>query len=231
MPLIEKRLRAAAGRTQPNLRYVGGAVTLTTSTNIHGIALNALTGGLASAAAAGDLVICTALVGSASDILFSPGLFDVEHADLRQGNLNFAAFSKRLTAADTSISFSTTSNVTCTIAVSVWRGSHATTPIDATPTTAQGSTSGGTDAPSITTVTGSCVVLACGAYLGTTIAALTLPSGMAHFIETSPDANRSLAMAAASVIAPGAYDPPAFGGGTSGGSPAWCAISIPIRPA
>lgn len=231
MPLIEKRLRMAVGRIQPKLVYVGGAVGDVYSSAIT-IPLNALTGGIASAAAAGDLVVAMAFNVDASDRTFTDpgGEWDAKHADLRQGNINFAAFTKRLTVSSSSLTFSGGFFTTHYYAAQVWRGSHAATPIDATPTTAQGSTSGGTNAPSITTIGGSCVVLVGGVYTGTTVSDLSAPADTTNFLEIG-DADSSIAMAAARVTAPGAYDPPAFGGGTSGGSPAWCAVSIPIRPA
>lgn len=238
MPITHHKRRAAVGVLQPNLVYVGGNSGAGNDANPV-IALNALTGGIASAAAAGDLVIGAIVWVSATARSlsgFDATMVSVTAAGFGGGNtLQLRAARKRLSAADASISFLMSGSQNYAYMVQVWRNSHASTPEDAAVTTGTNTGSSIPDAPSITTVTNATMVIAVGAMLDVTNGdpAISAPSDMTNFVHATPLAGNhaELAMTSADMLAAGAFDPPPFGGGAVGATRSWIAATIAIRPA
>ena len=108
------------------------------------------------------------------------------------------------------------------------------TPMDATPTTANGGNSANPDPPSITTVTDGAFVFAIAFQDNSTASSLTIPTGYTDpdglgLIKrnTSGSNGCSLAVAYKEIVTAGAEDPGTFG---FTASEEWGAISVAIRP-
>lgn len=239
--LWEKLIGANAGSSVKLVGYAGSASTNNSGVTSTSISLNSLTGGIGTAAQAGDLVILACAVGDISQN--TPAASGYTSIANVYANNTTAVFSdtslgvrrKLLTAADTSVTVSWTAATFRWAAVAyVLRNVNSTTPLDATATTSLSTTIGQPDAPSITTVTSNALVLAIGAANGATppyLASLTAPSGMANLVSRL-GYNGSTAIAIASVkqSAAGAYNPNVFGGGSASGTSA-AAVTLAIRPA
>lgn len=205
-----------------SLEYVGTLTRLGAGT----ISLTALTGGISSSVAEGDIVFVLAggdtsattnldmsAVVSTSGYSLVTELYSNSTQDA-----NFAVFSKVMgSSPDASV---TLTSAAANSRVYVWRGVDSTTPLDTTTTTATG-TGPNPNSPSVTPITTGAVVLS----LGTTTITTTqmAPSGYGNV------ANNSVCVAASKAWTSGAEDPAAWTGG-SGGGYAWCACSVVLRP-
>lgn len=140
---------------------------------------------------------------------------------------------------DTSVSIPASNATTSGIAyaVYVFRGVSATTPMDATPTTAGAGNTGVANAPAITPVTQGAWIVACGGAAVAAGAVFTNPAGMStttnHFrsttiTTTTNDANVGVALL--TTWTSGAYDPAAFGGSTTTNTGSWSAVTLALRP-
>lgn len=226
---------SAAGR----LEFVGGRAGAVANTATPSFSLTSLSGGLAAAPSAGDVVVaCVAFVASDTNIsCTTPGYIEV--ADLfasdEEGDINLGVYYKVLTAADTSVEFAVrdSSGTDSVICVHVWRKAAAS-PLDATSTTAVGSNGGVPNAPAITTQSPNAVVLAIGAAGGggdARIRALTAPAGMGNFFAALYGDDVAIGIASAVVPIPATYDPASFGGGTTDADATRAAVTMALRPA
>lgn len=234
--MLTKFLRAAAGVPR-GLVFVGGDDLFNAvATQTPSYSLTGLTGGIASSPAIGDIVIaCIAFKNGTDRNITCTTTGYTEVADLFQldtNSINFAAYYKVLTAADTSVAFNLGVSVLSAFAVHVWRNQNAT-PLDATTTTTTGANTGVPNSPSITTVTNNAVVLSIGAAVAGAgvLNDLTVPSGMTNLTQVNSD-DISCVIGIASIARPtaGAYDPPTFGGGDSGTANSFAACTIALRP-
>lgn len=201
------------------------------------VSLTALTGGIDTAARSGDLVIAVYAVASAIDasLTITDGstnytLIASELYVDSSYDVNLRVAYKRLTSADASVTFGPTGasgNGGAGI-VYVWRGVHATTPLDVTPTTATGTTGGGPNPPAITPVTPGAVVIAAGA--GAAFTAPTLASSDLSGVYTmkQADSNDPTVLVGYKNWDSGSFDPAAFTGYTGNG---WAALTLALRPA
>lgn len=232
---------AAATAGVAGLQFVGGSSTTpATGTANVSFSLTGLTGGLASAPAAGDLVIaCVAFRDGTNRNISCTTSGYTEIADLfsdtKDNEAQLGVYYKVLSTAETSVGFNIgVVAAYASFAVHVWRGQNAT-PIDATTTTAIGD--GGTsrpDPPSITTATDEAVVVAVAAQAAITDTPLTTPtvsSGMENFFQSAVITNIGIAIESIARPTAGAYNPAAFGGFSTSSSNGWCAATIAIRPA
>jgi hypothetical protein len=224
------------------IQFVGGAVAAkvgATSGNTT-ISLSAgLTGGIASAVSAGDLVIAAFGTGSAADrtlaitdgtnpyTLIASELF-VNGTDEDQ-NLR-VAYKFMGSTPDASTTFGPTGNTADAgaMAVYVFRGVDPTTPLDVTPTTATGTGSLRPNPPAITPATAGAFIVCVGNGGGT--AALT-SSELTGFLSIgSNDTNdTAIGIGHKNDWSSGAFDPAQFGG-DSGFLDAWIAMTIALRP-
>jgi len=237
--MLTKFLRAAAGASS-GLVFVGGRGLEAAATQTPSYTLTTLTGGIASSPSIGDIVIaCIAFKSVFNLNITCTTAGYTEVADLFQSDtnsINFAAYYKVLTAADTSVAFNLGVSSRSVFAVHVWRNQNAS-PLDATTTTTTGANTGVPNSPSITTVTNNAVVIAVGAAAGgasgdpAELDDLTVPSGMINFV-TQLDDGPTVAIGIASIVRPtaGAYDPPTFGGGSSNTANSMAACTIALRP-
>lgn len=181
---------------------------------------------------AGDIVV----FAHASDGVISPGIQTSGYTDLLTSHVtdgpgHESGYKVMTSTPDTVVTFAITGGNEFSAGVlQVWRGVDTGTPIDATPTTATGS-SGMPDCPSITTVTDGALVLAIG-FLDDQNAAASIggPSGygelLAHDNAANAD-NASAMIASLEKASAGAENPSAF----TGSSDAWAAVTVALRPA
>lgn len=233
---------AAAAATSP-IQYVGGrtAGSIGTTINITISLSGTLTGGLASAPAAGDLVIVYFGTGSNTDRdLVVSGYTEITELyanDSYDTNLvvaykfmggtpdtSFTLAGGTLSAADAGA-----------VAVQVWRGVNATTPLDVTSTTATGSNSILCNPPAITPVTGGAIIVSGGAGGNNASADPTTfsSSDLTAFMSTSRSDTYDVTIGLGyKVWTSGAFDPAQFTfSGTNSTSLSWAAVTLALRPA
>ena len=145
------------------------------------------------------------------------------------GPILWAGYKFMGASPDASVQVSNNSGSThsCSAVALVFRGVDLTTPLDATTTTTDG-TSTNPDSPSITTVNGGVVM---SAFTSEVLdASVTMPSGYSDQIDESADDNNDIVTGAAwkAVGAATAEDPASWTNVSSG---AWIAISIALREA
>lgn len=191
------------------------------------ISLTALTGGISSSVAAGDVVFvlaggdinATTNIDMSGVVTTSGYTLVTELYSNSTLDANFALFYKVMSGSpDANVTLTSTA---ANSRVYVWRGTDGTTPLDVTTTTATG-TGPNPNSPSVTPITTGAVVLSLGTT--TTYTTQTAPSGYGNV------ANNSTVVAASKAWTSGAEDPAAWTGG-SGGAYAWCACSVALRPA
>ena len=220
-------IQGAGGFNVP-LQFVGGAGLNSASTSTPSFSLTGLTGGIASAPAAGDIVIVCIGINNTTDrnIQCTTSGY-TEIFDLFNNPAQFAAYYKILSSAETSIAFNVAVSVVSRICIHVWRNPNATQ-LDVSAVT-NSTTLSAPNAPSITTVTNNAVVIAMGRHeAGSAGSALTVPSGMENFFNNSSTVSAT-AIASTFINPAGSYDPPTFGGG-GGTSTRNLAATIAIRP-
>lgn len=234
---------ACLGRvSSAGIQYVGGASAGSASSS-YSVALNALTGGIGSAPAQGDLIIVVSGFGTAGAARRNAGVSSsgyTEILDIFADYIYEATMSVSYKVADgseTSVSVLGVSSNTRggATAVHVWRGVDPYIPLDVTTTSETGLNTVKPNAPSITPATTGSVIIACG--LGAAIAsnttALITPSGMENGVNVVGVGTSSGCKASIASVAwtSGAYDPAAWtGGGTDSVDYAWCAATLALRP-
>ena len=248
--MLAHQLRRAAPKSAYP-RYVGGASSYETGSYAEpgqiSISLTGLTGGLASSPSAGDLVVI--VIGSCGtqvadyDVKMTTSGY-TEQVELFASDTvktNFGVFTKFMgsTPDTTAVGASGFNGQYRVMLVQVWRGVNATTPMDVTLTSTTGTNGATVDAPSITPATPKSVVLAIGSAAdvltaSNALSALTVPSGMTNFVgqDCFYTAYRVESAGIASVEwTGGAYNPAAFGGGSTYAGASWAAATLALRPA
>lgn len=219
------------------LVFVGGSTAAGTSGGATA-SLTALTGGVGSAAAEGDLVIVALLKSAGTDTTLTTSGYD-KFVDLFQGSTynQYFSLSKKFMSAspDTSVTGPGTGsgNRAMGLSVQVWRNVNSASPLDVTSTTASGTT-GVIDSPSITPSTSGSVVLSAGGFtMGADPATPTIPSGYSNgTVVSSLGGTHDVCGGIASMSwVSGAEDPPIWGNCPSSSAAAWCACSVVLRPA
>jgi hypothetical protein len=226
------------------IQFVGGAVAskVGAAAGNSTIALNSgLTGGIASAAASGDFVLAAFATGATSNktLAITDGasnytLVGSEFYENGSTDLNLRIAYKFITS-DTDTTFGPTQDVQDAGAMSVlvFRNVNATTPLDATPTTASSTGAGLLPSPpAITPVTPGAFVAIIGAVAGGG-AALAEPFGSfwEYFasIYQSDTFSVSLGVGYEGGWTSGSYDPENFA--VTGTGNAVAAMTIALRPA
>lgn len=118
--------------------------------------------------------------------------------------------------------------------VQVWRGVNTASPIDVTGTPATTTNSSRGDPPSVTPVTSGAVVIAAGAGMQTPSGTpFTVPAGMSNPVSYNGNGTTSDCgvWIASATWTSGAYDPPAWTGGTTSTSSSAAAQTIALKPA
>lgn len=225
------------------IQYVGGRTAGSTGTASDiTISLNGtLTGGLGTSPSTGDLVIVYFGTGSTADRdLVVSGYTEVAELysnDTYDTNL-VAAYKFMGGTPDTS--FTLTGGTLSTsdagaVAVQVWRGVNATTPLDVTQTTATGQNSVLCNPPAITPVTGGAIIVSGGAGGNNVSADPTTfsSSDLTAFMSTSrSDATDVTIGLGYKVWTSGAFDPAQFTfSGTDSTSFSSASVTLALRPA
>lgn len=222
------------------LTYVGGLVNSragSTGTSLA-LSLTALTGGISSAAAAGDLVIATCATGSVADrsIGISTPAGYTELQELYSNSTTDTSLSVNWkimgSTPDTSVSCGPSGSTADAItgSVHVWRNIDPDNPFDVTETTATGTGTGRANPAPITPSTPGAIVLGIGAGAAATGAVYT-SSDLSNFItRTSADTYDSFQGIGSYSWSSGTFDPAQFGGGTTGTGDSWAAVTLALKP-
>lgn len=233
--------KALLGATAAGIEYVGGYVQgfAGTTSNVV-ISLTSLTGGIASAPAAGDLVIV--YFGTGSDVnrdlvvagyteiveLYSNDIYDTNLAVARKfmGGVPDTSFTLTGGTLDTSDAGA--------VAVQVWRGVDAVTPLDVTRTTATGINSVLCDPPAITPITPGAIIVSGGAGAHDEEGSQTYSSSdLTSFISVGRSDTNSVTIGLGyHVWTSGAFNPAAFTfSGSDDTNFSWAAVTLALRPA
>lgn len=226
-------------------QYVGGTSGAGTSTG-YAVSLTGLTGGLASAPNAGDLVVVFSGFGntasSAPNIsgnnsgAYSPATA-AQHVN-DTWDTEFRSFYAVMGATpDTSLTVTRATNAAYggATTVHVWRGVDTSNPFIGGATPASGANTSLVNPPAYNPAVTDALIIAGGAGTqATTGAAFTGFTGMSNFITRKGDGSTSdIDVAMASYLYAGvSYDPPVVSGGTGGNaSSSWAGVTIAFRMA
>lgn len=236
---------ATLGRVLRPLEYVGGTTTnFLGGTGTGTVSLTGLTGGLASAPAAGDYVVVAYSIGTDgrtptltitgnnfgaySQLTGSP----VQSNDIYDARL--AVFGAVMGATpDTQLTRSGTGNLSDggSIIVHVWRGINLTTQMDVTPTTATGSNTYRANPPAITPVTAGAYVLVIAAGAASSCSTAWTTSGLSNVLQDrSNDDNDSRTLIGSVAWTSGAVDIAQFTGPADLNEDSWACMTIALRP-
>lgn len=218
------------------LEYVGGN-SVNGSYGNYSISLTALTGGLSSSAASGDIVIVSFanVYGTFASMNVSGYTYINQRYENDTRDTNAAAFYKILTGTpDTQVNvYDDNGGLSGVCAVHVWRGVDTTTPMDVTPLSNGGGNTGIPDPSAITPVTAGAYVIAIGIGTSNTTRTPTAPTGYSNLVFKSnlvSGISQTIAFCSKAWTS-GAEDPGAFGGMDSNGQNTNVAYTIALRPA
>lgn len=234
LSILPQRLRAFSDIT--NIEYVGGVVG--GALDGGSVSLTALTGGIGSAALAGDTVIGFMCLNNSSDdaLLIGTG-YTLLGSELyvATGGVNLRAARKVMGGSpDTSLAFSSTLGGEAAWGAMVFRGINGT-PLDVAVVTAVGANSDVTNANpgAITPVNLGALVVAIGGGCSTAATTNFTSSDLSNFIQHTRSATSRVQVGAGTALwsGSGAINPAAFGGGNSDTSSDWAAITLALRSA
>lgn len=221
-----------------SITFVGRQAHLISSTSTT-LAINGLTGGIASAPAENDVVIVHYGIGTLANrnpaVTGYTSIASI-HFDGASRDVNLAIAWKAMGATpDTTVSVTATnsSGSMSIVLVEVWRGVNTTTPMDATPTTDSGDGTVLPNPASITPVTSGAKVVACGVGSHTAGAVNFSSSDLSNVYAGNNDGTNDVSMLCGSVDwTSGAVDPAAFTFGASDSS-GYCrtAVTYALKPA
>lgn len=233
---------APAAATSP-IQYVGGttaAITASTGTTTN-VSLTALTGGAATSAALGDLVIVYYGVGASADRTI--GVTTAGYTEVAELFSNDANFDTNLSVSykvmgwspDTEVTVSATGGINDAgaVVVQVWRGVDPLNPFDATYTQATGIDTVLCDPPSITPSTAGAIIIAGGAGGHGAGVQTFSSSDLSNFTTTGgPNATNDITVGVGSKIwTSGAFNPAAFTFSAADSTTySWAAITLALRP-
>lgn len=225
-------------------RILSGKAGSTSAVNT--LDLTALTGGIAAAAANGDLVIAVAVTADIVDRTLSITDGTTEYTLIGTELYSDSVLDTNLRVAykfmgatpDTTVSFGPSGGALAGLAIAafVFRGVDQTTPLDVTVQTATGTGTTAANPPSITPTTEGAIVVAIGggASSGVTPAALT-SAYLSGFGSQAANDSRSgtyhpVVAGGYKTWTSGAIDTPQFGGGVSSADYSWAALALALRP-
>jgi hypothetical protein len=241
------------GATAPasSIQYVGGRTfAFAGTTSDVSISLNeTLTGGLATTPSAGDLVIVYFGTGSTADrdlVIGRTGGFTpipyTEVAELFSNDTfdtNLAVAYRRLTgglSGDTFLVPITGGTLNTAdagvVAIQVWRGVDAVTPLDVTQTTATGGNTVLCDPPAITPTTNGAIIVSGGAGAHSSGTQTFSSSDLTEFLTVGQDDTNDATIGLGyHVWTSGAFDPAQFTfSGKDGTTFSWAAVTLALRP-
>ena len=203
------------------------------------VALDNLTGGIASAPSPGDivfLILADVNVTTAREVISAGWTKQDGVVSVDTQTTQLTTFYKVMgDPVDVDVTFTRggSGNYDCWWQIYVMRGVHPTEPMDAPYTTDSGNNASRANPPAITPVTPGAVVLATGAG-STEVTALAFTSAdLSNFITGTEDNGSVQINIGTGTLAwggSGAVDPAAFGLLPTATSNSWCARSIALRP-
>jgi hypothetical protein len=221
------------------IEFVGKVTGTATSASSITLDLTALTGGVSSSVATGDMIIVPsgwASTGDESPAVTSSGYIfvtELRGSDTRDANLG-VYYKVAGSTPDTFVVTNTRAHTSYgSVAVAyVWRGGRPWIPFDFTTTV--GTNSALANSPSIITPEDGCLVIAIGLGSGdTTPNDMVEPSGysnVAQVKQAGTDSSAILLVASKTAATAGAEDPGAWTSGESTSSDSWCAVSLYLIP-
>lgn len=224
------------------IQYVGGTtaqITGSTATTTN-VSLTGLTGGLASAAAAGDLVVVYYGVGStvARTLTITTGYTSVASltiSDTYDANL-VVAYKFMGATPDTTVTVSATGATADSgaVALQVWRYVDSVFPIDATSTTATSTNTVLVNPPAITPATAGALIIAGGAGAHARGVATYSSSDLSNFITRGGIDNTNdvtVGMGSRAGVDGTAFDPAAFTFSAADSAQySYCAVTMCLKP-
>lgn len=226
------------------IQYVGGVSSgRAGATTTASQSLTSLTGGIASAPAAGDLVVVWVSTATASG--YAPSTlavsgYSTETMQSQTGVTNYAyaqlSWKVMTSTPDTSITIPSSGNArnAQSWAVHVFRGVDASTPFDVASQNATGTATGRPDPAAITPSTAGAWILWLGASAAGTGATYTAPTDFSAGWLTDTEVDTYDSMLGAGYYTgwtSGAYNPAAISaGGTTGSTDSWVAKTSALRP-
>ena len=226
------------------ITYVGG-VSSSRNGNSNATttqSLTGLSGGVASQPAEGDVVVVVCVGGSQGrnpdqSISGYTTIGTQLNPNTQTYDTSLQVSYKRMTSTpDTSITIPAQGNIADgqAWAVMVFRGVHATTPLDVSAVSASGTGTGRFDAAQITPTTGGSWIIIAGGGSAATGSAYTAPADFStNWQAPSAGADTNDAMAAMGYYtgwSSGAYNPAAVTGGTTNSVDSWASWTIALRP-
>jgi hypothetical protein len=222
------------------ITFVGAqtaSVTASTGTNTN--ITFALTGGLASTPANGDLVIVAYSIGSTvarTPAINTAGytqLAALTAADTYDANLR-VGYKRMGSTPDTQVQLGPTGSTSDGgfVTIHVFRGVDATTPLDVTHTTSTGANGGFPDPAAITPATANNVIYVAGANAHGTTGTLTASYATDFRTGQNAASTNRTTMGAGYVTGQAAgvsYNPALFSWSANSGTQAWCAYTIALR--
>lgn len=228
------------------LQYVGGksgSFVGATSGNTN-VALNSgLTGGIASAAAAGDLVVVVFVTGSTANralAITDPSAVDYTLID-SELYANGSTYDTNLRAAykfmpgtpDASVNIGPSGNAAdgAAYAIHVWRGVDTSNPFDVAPVAATGTGTGRPNAGAVRRNARGSVVLVAGGGAAATGAVFTASELSGFVTANGADTNDGTVGLGYYDGPVRLFDPAAWTGGSTNAANSWAALSLVLRPA
>lgn len=237
--MLHHALRAAIKNVVP--LFVGGYTTSNAvNASTYNVPLDSLTGGLAAAPRAGDLVLIVTAIGGSTDLnarVTTSGYTELRGDFQGAGKATGVAIAYKIAdGSETAVTVAASLNATIgkSTTLQVWRNVNSAQPFDVTTTKTSGTGAVVIDSPTLTPVTAGSVILSCGASSSLSPAP-TAPSGFSlAFSSAAPVAfyGCCTALAVAPAWTSGSYDPPAWtGGSTPGPTDSWIGYTLALRPA
>lgn len=237
-PGLFRRLASAGG----SITFVGGKtmdIPDSSGTNTT-VSLTDLTGGLAAAPAENDFVLVAYANGSAGDDNLSVVTAGYTEIAEPWGNdtddVNLSVSRKHMSGSpDTEVVVGPTgfAGRPGVVIVHVYRGVNLTTPMDVTATTATGIDGSAVNPPSITPVTSGAKIVVAGAQAFDGTMTAFSATDLDNFRQEEHNASAQFVRGGmgSKDWTSGAYDPPAWTGGTTNAAAAWAAVTVALRPA
>lgn len=239
--MLTKFLRGATGNQgSVPIEYVGGYVQgfVGSSSNIN-ISLTSLTGGLASAPAAGDFVLVYFGNGDGGLASLTISTYSqialLNASDTNDTNL-VVGYKFMGATPDTTVTFTggtASSENAGAVYISVWRNVDTTSPLDVTSTTATGSNSVLCNPPAITPVTAGSYIVSGGSGGHAAGTRTYSSSNLTDFLSAGANDVYDVTIGGGyNVWTSGSFDPAQFTFSTSDSTAySWAAVTVALRPA
>lgn len=226
------------------ISYVGGQAAGRTNPATALLVTFALTGGIDTVPRGGDLVIVTAVTGSAAGNPAMAVTTPTGYTALGQLNQSAATADTSMNVsykimggtpdADVTIPGTTNNAWGEAYSIQVFRGVHQSTQMDVTAVSAGTTGTGRPNPGAITPVTIGAWVIICGGGAAGTGANYVAPANYTTNFLTANGADTTDAMVGSGYFSgwiSGAEDPGVYTGGTTGATDSWTAYTLALRPA